>query len=143
MGRGSAYRHEFFMLIDEDELNHDVLDDQDEMEDRWRLFCGDVAQKFGLCRNNAFQRREFTERLQRESSFIGGNDKMLVGIDGRGGLPALVVFPRTYETPSSHEEKEYKLRLPVKQVFNRLIKAWPKVFRYPTSAWTSHLYDRY
>jgi|SRR5579875_561137 len=116
------YDEEYFRLYDE---FGQPLDEWDE----W-LFNEMKKQVLHL-----FKTDSCNEYQDRESVFIGDTDRLKIGLDFSGGMPCLFVKPKEYETVN--HVKEYKIRKEVDRIFKRLIKEYPGLWHYPTSAWAT------
>jgi hypothetical protein len=131
MGRGSMYQYEHFMLIDDEKVFYMDNGEWDTMA--YMDFIDEVSKAFKADKLN-----EMTY-VDREAYVFAETDRLEIGIDNGGGYPALFLLPKEYET-SSGRVKQYVINADAKRGFTKLIKMYPGVFRYPTSAWTSEPY---
>lgn len=152
MGRGSAYSYEFFMLIDTMHryFYEDYEDGEEFSEIIWDDFIEIVKEKMNLEETDYF--------LSGEKITLGqfcddeSLDTIFIGMDSSGGLPCIFAVPEydsdesemyEYEYEESYESYKERIREKVNMLFNKLIEEFPDgLFRYPTTAWTSHPYTK-
>lgn len=130
-----AYQHQFFMLIDELEFMYQPENGDGDMEFddlAWREFKEEALKQF-----KADEIRQYKDR---EAVYFGETDRLLVGLDYSGGMPALFVEPKTYCRGVC--ERKYQIAREVKRAFNKLIQAF-NCFYWPTTAWTVEKLARY
>jgi hypothetical protein len=134
MGRGVAYRYDYFMLIDEDYFLIQVGENEYENDEwAWKCFKDRVLDLF---KANKISRMKESWYGPSEASYFGETDRLIIGIDYSGGMPCLFVEPKEWEDRWGNL-KPYKIRKEVDRTFNRLVKEYEGLFYYPTSAWTT------
>lgn len=157
MGLGSLYPYSYKMLIDDDffyQHHEPEVSEEDEEsvtdsevyifdEDAWEMFKDDIMSAFDAYHPSG------NKWIDRDVQVIAETDRAKICIDSGGGSPCLFLKPKTYTPPGNaspfgywveKDEKEYILTRDAKKGFNRLIKQYPGVFRYATTAWTSEPY---
>lgn len=140
MGRGIAYRHAHFMLIDETEdgrtesgWDNDLAQQaaEDLMADAARDF---EAEKFD---------EVVTHPERRDAFFFAGTEKLRLGIDTSGDTPCIFAEALGW-SDSEGRGGSYPIDDEVRIGFNKLILRYgPEKFSRPTSAWTSTRLARY
>lgn len=152
MGRGSAYSYEHFMLYDDEEFMaypYKVDNEGNEIEEldyssgEWDDLAYDEFKEVSAKYFNADILHE-KQWVNNESYYFAENNRFYLGIDASGGFPCIFVQPKEYSLWNNpYTYKEYKINKEVVKGFNRLIKQYEGLFRYPSSAWTSYVLQQY
>lgn len=148
MGRGSDYSgtHEYYLLIDDTYPSFYSEAESDELREfdpwLWENFLNLAAECFDAYRWDVPVQDYFP--YHRDIYLFADTDRLVLGINFSGGLPALFVHPKTY-THISGVEKEYLIRKYVIQGFNALIKALDsnEILRHSSGSWMSYPASKY
>jgi hypothetical protein len=141
MGRGSLYPYRYFMLIDE---YHPEFHDEDNqwVQQFYEDFKENLCAMIDAVKCPSYRRSPVY--LGREASLEFETDDVVYGIDASGGLPCLFAVPLALgdDYDDRTEEEIYEsVHEEIVNAFNKFVKVYGDVFRYPTSAWTSEPYQ--